>query len=59
MRLLPAGLHHGDHGAAGKTPNPTDAEIDAAITNLCRCGTYPPCMRAAIKRAAELTKAGA
>lgn len=22
-------------------PNPTDAEIDAAITNLCRCGTYP------------------
>ena len=41
-----------------KTPNPTDAEIDAAITNLCRCGTYPA-MRAAIKRAAELTKAGA
>jgi isoquinoline 1-oxidoreductase alpha subunit len=21
-------------------PNPTDAEIDAAITNICRCGTY-------------------
>ena len=41
-----------------KTPNPTDADIDAAITNLCRCGTYPA-MRAAIKRAAELTKAGA
>lgn len=20
--------------------NPTDAEIDAAITNICRCGTY-------------------
>lgn len=41
-----------------KTPNPTDADIDAAITNLCRCGTYPA-MRAAIKRAAELKKAGA
>ncbi|HWK68514.1 MAG TPA: (2Fe-2S)-binding protein [Rhizobiaceae bacterium] len=22
-------------------PHPTDAEIDAAMTNLCRCGTYP------------------
>lgn len=22
------------------TPNPTDEEIDAAITNICRCGTY-------------------
>jgi isoquinoline 1-oxidoreductase alpha subunit len=22
------------------TANPTDAEIDAAITNICRCGTY-------------------
>src|SRR5450631_793527 len=21
-------------------PNPTDAEIDAAMTNICRCGTY-------------------
>ena len=21
-------------------PDPTDAEIDAAVTNLCRCGTY-------------------
>lgn len=21
-------------------PHPTDAEIDAAVTNLCRCGTY-------------------
>jgi isoquinoline 1-oxidoreductase subunit alpha len=24
-----------------KNPNPTDAEIDAQITNICRCGTYP------------------
>jgi isoquinoline 1-oxidoreductase subunit alpha len=34
-----------------KTPNPTDAEIDAAITNLCRCGTYQR-VKAGIKRAA-------
>ncbi|PPE67274.1 (2Fe-2S)-binding protein [Caldimonas caldifontis] len=33
------------------TPEPTDAQIDAAITNLCRCGTYPR-VRAAIKTAA-------
>jgi isoquinoline 1-oxidoreductase alpha subunit len=23
-----------------KTPMPTDAQIDEAMTNLCRCGTY-------------------
>jgi isoquinoline 1-oxidoreductase subunit alpha len=23
-----------------KTPKPTDADIDAGMTNLCRCGTY-------------------
>jgi isoquinoline 1-oxidoreductase alpha subunit len=23
-----------------RTPKPTDAQIDAAITNICRCGTY-------------------
>ena len=22
-------------------PNPSDAEIDAGITNVCRCGSYP------------------
>jgi isoquinoline 1-oxidoreductase alpha subunit len=34
------------------TPNPTDADIDAAMAgNLCRCGTYPR-IRAAIKQAA-------
>jgi isoquinoline 1-oxidoreductase alpha subunit len=27
-------------------PKPTDAEIDAAIGNLCRCGTYPRVRRA-------------
>ncbi|MCC7324391.1 MAG: (2Fe-2S)-binding protein, partial [Gemmatimonadaceae bacterium] len=35
-----------------RTPNPTDAEIDTAISNLCRCGTYPR-MRAAIHAAAR------
>ena len=34
-----------------KTPKPTDAQIDEAITNICRCGTYQR-VRAAIKRAA-------
>lgn len=29
-----------------KTPKPTDADIDAAIGNLCRCGTYPRVRRA-------------
>ena len=33
------------------TPQPSDGEIDAAITNLCRCGTYPR-VRAAIHTAA-------
>ena len=32
-------------------PHPTDAEIDAAITNICRCGTYAR-IRAAIHTAA-------
>ncbi|TCV58825.1 isoquinoline 1-oxidoreductase alpha subunit [Neorhizobium sp. R1-B] len=35
------------------TPRPTDAEIDEAITNICRCGTYPR-IRRAIHRAAAL-----
>ena len=33
-----------------KTPKPTDAQIDEAMTNICRCGTYQR-VRAAIKRA--------
>src|SRR6516165_5828108 len=32
-------------------PNPTDDEIDAAMRNICRCGTYMR-IRAAIHRAA-------
>ena len=36
-----------------ETPQPTDADIDAAMQgNLCRCGTYPR-IRAAIHDAAE------
>jgi isoquinoline 1-oxidoreductase subunit alpha len=37
-------------------PAPTDAEIDANITNICRCGTYER-LRSAIHRAAEMLKA--
>jgi isoquinoline 1-oxidoreductase subunit alpha len=33
-------------------PKPTDADINADITNICRCGTYNR-VRAAIKLAAE------
>jgi len=35
-------------------PKPTDADIDAAMTNICRCGTYNR-VRAAIKQAAGIT----
>ena len=33
-------------------PNPTDADIDANISNICRCGTYQQ-VRAAIHAAAS------
>jgi isoquinoline 1-oxidoreductase alpha subunit len=37
-----------------RTPHPTDAEIDAAMSgNLCRCGTYPR-IRQAIHQAADI-----
>ena len=35
-----------------QNPKPTDAEIDAAITNICRCGSYQR-VRAAIHAAAN------
>jgi isoquinoline 1-oxidoreductase subunit alpha len=38
------------------TPQPTDAQIDAAMTNICRCGTYQR-VRAAIHRAAGVVVA--
>jgi aerobic-type carbon monoxide dehydrogenase small subunit (CoxS/CutS family) len=37
------------------TPSPTDNDIDADLTNICRCGTYPR-IRAAVHRAAALMK---
>lgn len=47
--MAAAALIHG-------TPEPTDADIDAAMAgNLCRCGTYQR-IRAAVHRAAELAK---
>jgi isoquinoline 1-oxidoreductase alpha subunit len=41
-----------------KTPKPSDADIDAAMTNICRCGTYQR-IRVAIKRAAGVVPGGA
>ena len=39
-----------------RNPNPSDSEIDAAMSgNLCRCGTYSR-IRRAIHRAAELAQ---
>lgn len=35
-----------------ENPNPSDADIDAAMTNVCRCGTYTR-IRAAIHTAAK------
>jgi isoquinoline 1-oxidoreductase alpha subunit len=37
-----------------KTARPTDADIDTAIGNLCRCGTYPR-VRRAIRALADQT----
>ena len=36
-----------------RKPHPTDADIDTAMTNICRCGTYARA-RKAIHRAAEV-----
>ena len=36
-----------------KNKKPTDADIDAAMTNICRCGTYQR-IRAAVHRAAGM-----
>jgi len=36
----------------GQNPAPSDAEIDAAMSNLCRCGTYPR-IRTAVHAAAK------
>ncbi len=36
-----------------EVPAPSDRDIDATMTNICRCGTYVR-IRRAVKRAAEL-----
>lgn len=42
----------------GTHPNPSDDQIDSAMSgNLCRCGTYPR-IRAAIHAAADKLRAG-
>lgn len=38
----------------GRNANPSDAEIKAAIPNLCRCGVYPRLVRAVQKAGAEM-----
>ena len=38
------------------TPKPTDAEIDAAMSNICRCGTYPRIRKAIHRAAGQLPK---
>ena len=40
-----------------RNPDPSDADIDAAMTNICRCGTYQR-IRTAVRRAAEYARAG-
>lgn len=41
-----------------RTPKPTDADIDAAMTgNICRCGTYNR-IRKAVHKAAEYVEKG-
>lgn len=45
-------------GLLKETPNPTDAEIDERLTNLCRCGAYTR-IRTAVHRAARLLKGAA
>lgn len=36
-----------------ENPEPTDEDIDASITNICRCGTYPR-IRKAIHKAVKI-----
>jgi len=40
-----------------RNPNPTDKDIDEAMTNICRCGTYQR-IRAAVHMAAGTAKGG-
>ena len=40
-----------------RNPNPTDADIDREMTNICRCGTYAE-IRKGIRKAAALMAKG-
>ena len=39
-----------------RNPNPTDGDIDQAMTNICRCGTYGDIRSAIRKAAARMAK---
>ena len=41
-------------GLLADNPRPNDAEIGAAMTNICRCGTYDRIRRAIHRAAAQL-----
>lgn len=47
-----AGMIMAAASLVAQNPKPSDADIDAEITNICRCGTYNR-VRAAIKLAAS------
>ena len=42
-----------------KNPKPTDADIDHAMTNICRCGTYQRIREAVHVAAGNTTRTGA
>jgi isoquinoline 1-oxidoreductase alpha subunit len=42
-----------------KYPEPTDADIERSLTNICRCGTYPRIKKAIHRAAAMMAKAKA
>lgn len=43
-------------GLLERSPSPGDSEIDANLTNLCRCGTYPRIRRAIHRLAAAASE---
>src|SRR4029079_2758648 len=51
-RFCPRGMIMAAAALLKEKPHPTDADIDGAMTNICRCGTYNR-VRAALKAAAQ------
>ena len=41
-----SGMIMGVSSLLASNPNPTDAEIDTSVNNVCRCGSYPRIRRA-------------